>query len=795
MVFKTIFSLWIGTLLLWSDWRLRAQLQITRVGQWPGHQRGPVQDVQTVGNRAYLALGTGGLAIYDVSDPASPRPLGGTATPGISTSIQIVGNLAYVADGPIGMRILDISNPTNITVVGFFDTRGMGRDVSSPSTYDGHVYRLQVVGNLAYITFQVLSKETRLIILNVSQPNQIVLAGYYQLPPYQGLDLAVVGSRAFVVSGFRLVVLDVSDPTRIKELGTDRNENFATGPLAVHHLVGQTNIALVSTSDGKFKALDTTIPTNITLASSLQIDGRVNRFEVQDGRAYLADERGFVHVLDVSDPTRMTKLSTITNGGALTSIRFRDSRAYVGAGVDGLHILDLSQPTNASRLGTIITKGFSSGVQVVGNSVYLADGPGGLRVFDVSNPTTPRLSATIKTAGEAIGVTVRGGFAYVAEGAAGVEVFDVADPTNAFKSAAFNTPGFASSITLAGTNAYVVDGDSGLQVLDVSQPGRLAQVGTYTGLPACEVAVAENYAYLAVSTALVFHYLGLGVDMLDIGILTNIQSRGFYYTLDSMFSFRPISGTRMIVEKAGNYLYAADNWSLRVLDITNPTNFVFRGGYGSFKMRPMKLRVSGEYVFLMREGAGLQVLDLSNITNISLLGQYTALGNSQDLQLDGDLVYVADGNSGLTVLRAPRDGFLTQRTTFAKWISIRGPGLDSGMRAPDADPDMDGSVNLLEYLVNADPTKQDALPFTIAVNANSRETNLVCQLVLSPYLDDRVDWWFESAQDAAHGPWNRVYDSYPEYFNRRVENVASLFVRPQRKTQFFRIRTSLRSTP
>jgi hypothetical protein len=58
------------------------RLQPLLQGKWPEHTRGYAYDVMVVGNRAYLALGFGGLVILDVSDPASPVPLAECNTSG-----------------------------------------------------------------------------------------------------------------------------------------------------------------------------------------------------------------------------------------------------------------------------------------------------------------------------------------------------------------------------------------------------------------------------------------------------------------------------------------------------------------------------------------------------------------------------------------------------------------------------------------------------------------------------------------------------------------------------------------
>jgi hypothetical protein len=52
------------------------------------------------------ALGVGGLAVFEVSGPASIRWLGGLDTSGQACAAQVVGNLAYVADGSAGFQVM-----------------------------------------------------------------------------------------------------------------------------------------------------------------------------------------------------------------------------------------------------------------------------------------------------------------------------------------------------------------------------------------------------------------------------------------------------------------------------------------------------------------------------------------------------------------------------------------------------------------------------------------------------------------------------------------------------------------
>lgn len=57
------------------------------VGQWPGLPRGKARDVFVVGTTAYVAIGLGGLAIFDVSNPANPTRRGGYGTSGFANAV------------------------------------------------------------------------------------------------------------------------------------------------------------------------------------------------------------------------------------------------------------------------------------------------------------------------------------------------------------------------------------------------------------------------------------------------------------------------------------------------------------------------------------------------------------------------------------------------------------------------------------------------------------------------------------------------------------------------------------
>ena len=58
------------------------------------------------------AAGSSGLQVFDISNPVSPRRVGGTNTSGVARGIALSGNYAYLADG-LALEVMDISAPAN----------------------------------------------------------------------------------------------------------------------------------------------------------------------------------------------------------------------------------------------------------------------------------------------------------------------------------------------------------------------------------------------------------------------------------------------------------------------------------------------------------------------------------------------------------------------------------------------------------------------------------------------------------------------------------------------------------
>ena len=87
---------------------------------------------------AYVTALEGGLHIFDITNPAMPRPVGNYPTQGNATGITLTGKRAYLLDSGFGVVALDITEPNKPELAGIY------RD-------DAILVDAQVNGNLLYL--------------------------------------------------------------------------------------------------------------------------------------------------------------------------------------------------------------------------------------------------------------------------------------------------------------------------------------------------------------------------------------------------------------------------------------------------------------------------------------------------------------------------------------------------------------------------------------------------------------------------------------------------------------------
>jgi hypothetical protein len=235
------------------------------------------QDValDSTGTRAVAAMGTAGVWVIDLANPAAPRVVGSYDTPGTAWGVALAGTVAYVADGSSGLRVLSLTNPSQPALLGTLSLSGVMRDIA-------------VSGSTAYLANQ----QGGIRVVNVADP---------RAPAFVA---SVAGSSAFrlSVSGTRLGVYQ---------------PNTTGGAVAIFNVANPASPQLLTT-------LDLYDARGVTLAGSL---------------AYVPDGSAGVSVYSLGSGSTATLLSTVPLVGSAGDVDIDGARVHAADSLAGVAIL------------------------------------------------------------------------------------------------------------------------------------------------------------------------------------------------------------------------------------------------------------------------------------------------------------------------------------------------------------------------------------------------------------------------------------------------------------------------
>jgi hypothetical protein len=324
-----------------------------------------VPEIWAEGHRAYLA--DIDLWIYDVDPEASLQLLGMYRGTGYANDIALQGDLAYVAGGSAGLRILDVSDPSDIhvaNVVPFHRTSAValsgelvivGTDRSGIGIFDSsdpvnltpvsQTYRsaidLVVSGEWIFA-----ASETVFAVVNLTEPSspEVVYSCGFGANNGRMRDIDLNGTWAYVAAeevGVRL--FDVSDPRSPIHSAT-----YLTDAKA-HALAVSGELLFVGERDdwttppGGLSVVDVSDP----MAPSLIVRYEMSDIEYVEIVAPLlcvaADER--LRIYDASDPMQLDLIVNQWVGGETQSLEVSGERIFLTNG--GIAILDLMPMSNA----------------------------------------------------------------------------------------------------------------------------------------------------------------------------------------------------------------------------------------------------------------------------------------------------------------------------------------------------------------------------------------------------------------------------------------------------------------
>jgi len=357
------------------------------------------------------------LVVLDVSNPASPVQISDSLLNGDTQEVLVADHYVYIASGWAGLRIVDVAQPTAPVEVRFNQARdfatavaaangyvyvGAGQsigtyvcsgeldvvDVGNPSSPvaigsdgGGCVSDIAVTSRYAYLP--TTGRGGSLTIVDISNPAVPIQAGSYVSDTdfFGGYSTVTVADSRAYVTGFGLVLLDVSSPTNVREIA--RKPGYG-GHVAVigsyaYNACGDRGLCIWNAA-------------SLADIAVYQTPGSASDVVVAGNYAYIADGSAGLRVVSISNPVAPVEVGYYVTAKPATEVVVDGNYAYVGDEAGGLHVMDVSDRARPVEIAFYDSQGQMQGFAAAGGNIYVAEGGRGLFILRY-NPTTSLVAA------------------------------------------------------------------------------------------------------------------------------------------------------------------------------------------------------------------------------------------------------------------------------------------------------------------------------------------------------------------------------------------------------------------
>jgi len=268
------------------------------VGEAPLRLGIPVE-VTVAGSYAYVAALSGGLTIFDVHDPAHPLEVAQFAdATDYFTDAKVLGDTLYVASASRGLRIYDLSNPLKPTYVASTPVDRV--QVRSMTLSGDRLYATAPSPNAEVLLFSLENRRVPRLLSRFRATDAGADSTYW---PYSVLP---VGNRLYISHfGLGVVVADVTDPTKPKQLGSFEWPNSASQSSQVMQVNGKTYLFAGDEDwDGHLRVLDVTDPAKISQVAELvgREEVSLHKLVLVGTHLYVSYYQEGLRIFDVSNP-------------------------------------------------------------------------------------------------------------------------------------------------------------------------------------------------------------------------------------------------------------------------------------------------------------------------------------------------------------------------------------------------------------------------------------------------------------------------------------------------------------
>jgi hypothetical protein len=380
--------------------------------------------VYLYGNRAFVALGSYGYAVIDITTPSALRTVSMRIVPGNTEHVSVGGGNAFVSTGQgYPFQIVGANDPSSARII---LTR---TDVATGA-------RLAAFRDYLYVS-ESGSGDWAAASYDISTP-AATFRSHSPIGSYTPYSFAFAGARTYVASERSGIMMWNNDNPGSPAVMPPWYVGVQGGNAWAIAITG--NYALVGTSNSWLNAVDLSRQAALTVVGSTQSQG---------------------------SPSSTTEIRGIAISGNL---------AFVANEAAGLRVVDITDPGLPVALpgyGKPYTTGQFVAVATAKDYVLVADTVDGLAIFDSTNVRSWSAAGQARiwfdpARGPAYDVVVRGDYAYVARGAAGLDIWDIANPLAPAKFSTLTQAGFSpTALTVYKDHLYALDGATKLYVVEL----------------------------------------------------------------------------------------------------------------------------------------------------------------------------------------------------------------------------------------------------------------------------------------------------------------------------------------
>ena len=264
--------------------------------------------------KVYIAYGSSGLRIVDVSNPAGAALISTTPLGGDSRSVAVSGTTAFVAARDSGVFVIDASNPASPVKL---------KTIKTPTARG-----IAANGNYVYVA----ASDSGVGIINATNSKSPVLVGYMHPGSQYGENVAVSGNVLGLTDYNKILFFDATNPAAPISKGLTStfktgNEGFA--------IAG--NFAYVPDGDSMkvFNISNLLAPAQV---ARIYTGGYGYMAAVAGNYCFVASEATGVRMINISNPSSASEVGYYDGVPQSRGVTANGAYVYVAEKADGLSI-------------------------------------------------------------------------------------------------------------------------------------------------------------------------------------------------------------------------------------------------------------------------------------------------------------------------------------------------------------------------------------------------------------------------------------------------------------------------